>query len=181
MNMTNIEGIEKSSEGIQLMTPEKRFDMLFREMYNISMENNWGDPFSYAVSREIQIANILGHKKADTYSGADGIDEDGDCEYKSTIGEKLQGAYNGISVQDSWEKQKEYLLKDKIGKYKNHYIVRFDGPEIVECWKMSGTVVLKTLLPKLKRQFFSDKKKKDPRLGATLTEKEIYSNGKRII
>ena len=45
----------------------------------------WGDPF-YARSREIHLAGVLGHTIADDYSGADAYDEDGPCEYKSTIG-----------------------------------------------------------------------------------------------
>ena len=28
--------------------------------------------------------------------------------------------------------QKEYLLKDKIAKYKNHYVARYDGGKTIE-------------------------------------------------
>ena len=77
-------------------------------MYALCEANEWGDPFSYARSREIHMAGILGHTIADDYSGADAYDQDGPCEYKSTIGKKLTATYNGISVQDTWEKQEVY-------------------------------------------------------------------------
>jgi hypothetical protein len=64
------------------MTPEQKFQQLFEEMYNLCQEQGWGDPFSYARSREIHLAGILGHQIADTYSGADAEDQDGECEYK---------------------------------------------------------------------------------------------------
>ena len=81
-------------------------------------KNGWGDPFSYARSREIHIAGTLGHQISDTLPGADGIDEDGECEYKSTIGKSINGTYNGISVQPTWEEQVSYLEKKKTRKYK---------------------------------------------------------------
>ena len=46
------------------MTPEQKFQKLFEEMYTLCEENNWGDPFSYARSREIHMAGVLGHKVA---------------------------------------------------------------------------------------------------------------------
>lgn len=163
------------------MTPQEQFEHHFKAMYKICEEQGWGDPFSYAVSREILIANKLGHKKADTLSGADGYDQDGACEYKSTIGKNINGAYNGISVQSTWEKQVKYLKEEKIGKYKNHYAVRFDGAEIVECYTMTGDKVLELLLPKLKKNYESTLTKKDPRLGASLCMTEIHKHGVRLI
>ena len=162
-------------------TPEQRYGELFKEMYDLCIQEGWGDPFSYAVSREIMIANELGHKKADTYSGADGIDEDGGCEYKSTINKNINGAYNGISVQSSWSEQERYLREEKIGKYKNHYMARFDSGRIVECYKLSGKDVLDILLPKLKAKYPNISKKKDPRLGASLSKSEILQYGEKII
>lgn len=162
-------------------TPEQKFAELFKSMYDLCMEQGWGDPFSYAVSREILIANKLGHKKADTYSGADGIDEEGGCEYKSTITKNINGAYNGISVQPTWEAQEKYLKEEKIEKYKNHYMARFENGDIIECYKLKGDKVLELLLPKLKKKYGKTLSKKDPRLGASLTKKEIYTYGERII
>ena len=60
------------------------------------------------------MANFLKHKIAETYSGPDGIDCDGECEYKSTIDKNIKATYNGISVQDTWENQVEYLTNKKL-------------------------------------------------------------------
>lgn len=162
------------------MKPTEEFAMLFERMYELCGENNYGDPFSYARSREIHIAGTLGHKISDTLSGADGYDEDGECEYKSTIGKSISGTYNGISVYPTWEEQEKYLFNEKIAKYKNHYIVRYGGGKIVEVWKLNGVDVFNILLPKLKKKFSNLSNKKDPRLGASLTKKEIYDYGIKI-
>ena len=61
------------------MKPEARYQALYEEMYHLCEEQGWGDPFSYARSREIHMAGILGHRIADDYSGADAFDEDGGC------------------------------------------------------------------------------------------------------
>ena len=53
-----------------MTTPEARYQALYEEMYALCENNGWGDPFSYARSREIHMAGILGHRIADDYSGA---------------------------------------------------------------------------------------------------------------
>ena len=165
------------------MTPEQKFQQLFEEMYNLCEEQGWGDPFSYARSREIHLASILGHKVAETYSGADAIDEKGECEYKSTIAKSINGTYNGISVQDTWEEQESYLIDEKLGKYSNHYIARYESAKVVEVWKLSGDDILMILLPKLKKDWERkiQGKHKDPRLSGNLTKKEIQQFGTRIV
>ena len=163
------------------MTAVEEFKMLFERMYKLCDEQGWGDPFSYARSREIHIAGTLGHQISDTLSGADGIDEDGECEYKSTIGKNINGVYNGISVQSTWEEQEEYLLNEKIAKYKNHYIARYEGGKIAEICKLDGMDVFNILCPKLEKKFPTILTKKDPRLGASLTQKEIYKYGEQVI
>lgn len=163
------------------MTPTQKYKFLFESLYKLCEEMKWGDPMSYARSREILIAGTLGHKIADTLSGADAIDGDGECEYKSTVSTSINGSYNGISVQPTWEEQVEYLQNKKIAKYKNHYIARFEGGKIIEIWKLDGMDVLCILLPKLKKGFESTKNRKDPRLGASLTQKEIYEYGEKVI
>ena len=150
-------------------------------MYAVCERNGWGDPFSYARSREIMMAIVMKQKIADTYSGADGFDDDGGAEYKSTIQKNIQGAYNGISVQATWEDQVTYLYDEKIGKYKHHYFARFEDGKIVELWCLNAHDVLYILLPKLKKQYHSTSKRKDPRLGATVTKKEIYTYGRCLI
>lgn len=165
------------------MTPEQKFQQLFEEMYSLCEKNGWGDPFSYARSREIHLAGILGHKVAETYSGADAVDQDGECEYKSTIAKSINGTYNGISVQDTWEKQESYLIDEKLGKYANHYIARYNGSKVVEVWKLSGDDVLMILLPKLHKDWERKihGKHKDPRLSGNITKKELYRYGTQIL
>ena len=164
------------------MTPEQEYQQLYERMYHLCQENGWGDPFSYARSREIHLAGLLGHKIADSYSGADAIDEDGGAEYKTTIGDKINASYNGISVQDSWEEQEKYIIEDKIGKYPNHYYARYDGGKVAEIWKLDCNSVLSILLPKIKKQFEAGTKhKKDPRIGVRVTTKEIKENGEKIM
>ena len=159
----------------------QKYKKAYEELYVICEENGWGDPFSYARSREILMAATLKHEVSDTLSGADGIDEDGECEYKSTVSKNINGAYNGISVQKTWKEQKRYLIEDKIGKYNNHYIARFDGGKIAEIWKLKGKDVLSILLPKLHKKFGTVLTKKDPRLGASITKKEILAYGVQVL
>ena len=160
------------------MTPTQKYKFLFESLYELCDNMKWGDPMSYARSREILMAGTLEHKIADTLSGADAIDEDGECEYKSTVNPSIKGSYTGISVQDTWEEQEEYLREEKIGKYENHYISRFAGSKgIVEIWKLKGKDVLTILLPKLKKKFETVKNLKDPRLAADVTKKDILKYG----
>lgn len=165
------------------MNPEQKFQQLFEEMYSLCHENGWGDPFSYARSREIHLAGVLGHQIADTYSGADATDEDGGAEYKSTIAKNINATYNGISVQDTWEEQERYIIEDKIGKYPNHYYARYEGGKIAEVWKLDCNTVMGILLPKIKKQYPQKRagNAKDPRIGVTVSQKEIKENGVRVI
>lgn len=160
--------------------PSTRYQVLFKSLHDLCSENNWGDPFSYARSREIHMATILGHTIADTYSGADAIDEDGECEYKSTINEKINATYNGISVFPTWEEQVKYLKEEKICKYKNHYYSRYENGTIQDIWKMDGEVVYNLIIEPLKKKFDTVKTKKDPRLGVTISESNIKKYGTRI-
>ena len=59
------------------MTPEEKYRDLYEQMYDLCKEQGWGDPFSYARSREIYMAGLLGHRVADDYAGEDATDEDG--------------------------------------------------------------------------------------------------------
>ena len=163
------------------MTDEQRYLELFHEMQRLAARNSWGDPFSYARSREIYMAVTLKHQIADTLSGADGVNQNGDeVEYKSTIGKAINGTYNGVSVQDSWCEQERYLREEKIAKYKEHYFARFKDGKIVELWKAPGDAVLRELLPKFKKQYHSPSKRKDPRLGVQLTKTQIKRIGEKL-
>ena len=155
------------------MTPEAEFNQLFTRMYDLCEEQEWGDPFSYARSREIHMANRLGHSISKNYSGSDAVTKEGmQVEYKSTICASINATYNGISVQPTWEEQVKYLKDEKIAKYPLHFFSRYSKGKIKEIWSMEGVKVYELLLPKLKKQFFNTKKK-DPRLGASLSAKEI--------
>lgn len=164
------------------MTAEEKYRKLYEQMYDLCQKNGWGDPFSYSRGKEIYMATILEHKVAETYTGADAYDEDGACEYKSTINSQINATYNGISVQPTIEEQIKYLKKEKIGLYKNHYFSRFAGGQIAEIYVMSNDTVMKILTPKVKMQYPKKKsgKAKDPRIGVSLTTKEIYIYGKKI-
>ena len=163
-------------------SPEKKFSELFEQIYSLCEENDWGDPFNYARAREIYLANLLGHKVADTFSGGDAVDHKGECEYKTTTTDSINGTYNGISVKETWEEQEKYIVEDKIGKYHNHYIARFEGSRVVEIWKLKYDDVLKILLPKIKKSYKKGKYSNlaDPRIGVSLSAKEIKKNGEKI-
>ena len=166
----------------ELLTPEQFYKMLFRWMAKLCEKVNWGDPFSYARSKEIYASIKLGHKVSETLSGADAYTKDGKpLEYKSTIQKHCKGAYTGISVQDTWAAQKEYLVNEKIGYYPEHYYNRFEGGNFVESWKLLGNQVLDILIPKLEQSYPTRRSRKDPRLAATVTWKEIQKYGKQVI
>jgi hypothetical protein len=164
------------------MKPEQEYKELYERMATLCAEQKWGDPFSYARSKEIYAAIALGHTVATTLSGADAINAAGqEVEYKSTIGNKVKGSYTGISVQPTWQEQEAYLKDDKIGKYPEHYFNRFSGGKLAESWMMTGAKVLELLTPKLAVKYATVLSKKDPRLGANITWKEIKKYGKQII
>ena len=158
-----------------------RFMELYDEMIDLANAEGLGDPFTYGRGKEIYLAQWLGHTTADTLAGADGVDENGaEVEYKSTINKNITATYNGVSVQDTWEEQVDYLKTKKIGKYHTHYFSRFDKNGLAEVWSMDAQTVLDLLLPKLEKGFFAPTKGKDPRLGATISKREIYANGTRL-
>jgi hypothetical protein len=164
------------------MSPEQEYQKLYQRMAQLCEEQGWGDPFSYARSKEILAANVLGHKVADDFSGADAFDAQGNAvEYKSTTGKHCKGSYTGISVQPSWGEQEKYLFEEKLAKYPKHYYNRFKDGKLVESWEMSGQDVYKILTPKLKSKFATVLSKKDPRLSANITWSEIKEYGRKVI
>jgi hypothetical protein len=116
------------------------------------------------------------------YAGCDGINAAGQgVEYKSTTQKRIKGSYTGISVQPTWEEQVEYLQKEKILKYPEHYFNRFVGGDMVESWVLTGRQVYDTLLPKLKKKYPNVLSLKDPRLSADVSMTEIKNQGKQVI
>ena len=168
------------------MSPEQRYKFHYEGMYGVCKEQELGDPFSYARSKEILAASELGHNVSKEYSGADAFNQKNQpVEYKSTIQSKVTGAYRGISNKDTWEEQERYLKNEKIACYPEHYMNRFEDGKLVESWVLTGQKVYEILLPKLKKQYHLRKNSKttpaDPRLNATLSTTEIYDNGHRVI
>lgn len=160
------------------MNAGQEYRKLYERMAQLCEEQGWGDPFSYARSKEIYAATVLGHTVADTFSGADAVNQDGDeVEYKSTIGKTCKGSYTGISVQETWQEQERYLFEEKLAKYPEHFYNRFEDGRLVESWKMSGIDVYDNLLPKLKKAYTTVLSKKDPRLSANITWAEIKKYG----
>ena len=169
------------------ISAEEQYKILYELTHEVCNLNNWGDPFSYARSKEIYMAIELGHTIADTYSGEDAyiMDENNQkvkFEYKSTIEDRIKGTYNGISVKSTLEEQIEYIKNEKIGCYPVHYYSRFDGGTIVETWSVPGDKVLDVLLPKIEKQYNSKKLKNsaDPRIGVNMSMTDIKKYGDRI-
>jgi hypothetical protein len=151
-----------------------------KAMCDIASKNGWGDPLNYGRAREIDFALKLGHRVSQTLAGADAYDVDNNpVEYKTTTQRLIQGTYNGISVQPTWEEQEKYLREEKIGKYKHHYFARYDGGNIMECWRLTSDQVLDYLLPRLKKQYESSRSRKDPRLGCSIPA-DIIRSGEPI-
>ncbi len=165
-----------------MSTPQEQYQELYEKMAQLCETQGWGDPFSYARSKEIHAAIALGHKIADTFSGADAFNKENQpVEYKSTTDKNCKGSYTGISVQPTWEKQEKYLREEKIAKYPEHFYNRFSQGKLVESWQMDGSKVLEILLPKLKKNYATVLTKKDPRLSANISWSEIKQYGKKVI
>lgn len=161
---------------------KKSFKKKYEELAKLcATEEGVGDPFSYGRAKEIYIAIVLDHQISNTLLGADGIDKDGECEYKSTTGERIKATYNGVMRQPTWEEQLKYLQEVKLGKYENHYFARFDECGIVELWHMKKDTVLEILVPKFEKQYPTCMNNKDPRLGANLTTGDIRNYGVQLI
>jgi hypothetical protein len=166
------------------MTPTEEYYYLWNRTYDLCIANEWGDPYSYARSREIYIANTLGHKIGITFSGPDAYEDTEmkiPVEYKTTTGKNIKASYTGISVHDTWEKQLLYLQNEKICKYQRHYFARFDGSKLAELWCMNCDKVLIGILPTIKKSFENSNRGADPRLCATLSKKYIYANATQIV
>lgn len=155
----------------------------FAALYEAAAEMNAGDPMSYARSREIHMACLLGHTVADSYSGADAYEADGTpVEYKSTIGKTISATYNGISVQPTWEEQERFLIEEKLGKYPRHYYARYEGSEVAEVWMLTSDDVISLVLPRARKQYEGKRSgnAKDPRIGVSISAGDIKRLGTQL-
>jgi len=160
----------------------KEFQGCVNRLAELSEQLNAGDCFSYNRMREILVAFKLGHTIALGFAGEDASDENDDfVEYKSTTQDKINATYNGVSNYPTWDEQWNYICNDKIGCYKWHYCARFEGHKIVEIWKLSGDDVLRCLKDKFYKSWGKRHSRKDPRLGAVLTYKQIKQYGTKVI
>jgi len=135
---------------------KQEFKRLCHRQYEISTKLGWGDTFNYSRTKEALMAVTLKHRLASEYAGADAYKDETDdfpVEYKSTVNKHIKATYNGIGVHSTWEEQESYLKNNKIGKYKEHYIARFVGPQIVEMYMLTGEKILEYILPKIKIQY----------------------------
>jgi len=152
----------------------------FNELQRLSDELGVGDPFNFNRGREIHTALTLGLTLSNTLAGADAYCNGNPVELKSTIG-ILKATYSGISVQSTWQEQETYLVNEKLGKYKQHYICRYNGATLEEAWVLSSDDVLAILLPKFHKQYHSNRNAKDPRLGQQINTAEIKKFGTRVV
>lgn len=163
------------------MNNQQRFLKLYSEFTEVCATLGVTDPFNYNRARELHTSILLGHRISPTLDGPDAFYNDLPVEYKSTIGKKIQATYNGIAVLPTWEEQEVYLRNEKIGKYPYHFWTRYEGSTLVECIRFTADQILDEILPKLKKQYESCARKKDPRLGITIGCKEFINRGIRII
>ena len=163
---------------------KRELDKLNESFARLRDEFGFDDLTNYGRLKEFAMAASLGHEFPGEYADADAFDQDGNpVEYKSTVQDRINATYNGISVQPTWENQKEYLIEEKICKYPDHFFARFPrhNLEIQEMYRLGGKKVYELLLPKLRRQYKSKKQRKDPRLGSSIGQTDIREHGTRIV
>jgi hypothetical protein len=154
-------------------------------MMSISNELEFGDPFASYRIREILLSIHLNHTIAHTLHFEDARNEFNEkIEYKTcTISRKgLYGRYD-ISWQDSWERQKEYMLNEKIANNAYHYFALFDKEHrIQEIYRMKGDTVYNLLLPKIEKKFKNRNisQNKNGSLHATISNLDIMTYGEKI-
>ena len=146
-----------------------------------------GNPFNYNRAFEWLQAKLLGFKLLPVGGGSDGINEyDITAEFKATVEKGLtkngvpkqhSWAYNGTSRFPDLEKQIEYCTQ-KIMRDQYHYlsIINYDTGKFVTTLKAPNETVLEILLPKWVTSWKKSPNRKDPRIGGTVTTKDL--NGK---
>ena len=169
----------------------KQFLSASRDLIKLSSELGYGDPFASYRIREIMLSIHLNHVLAKTLHFEDARNEnDEKVEYKTSVIQKsksvsqsLTGRYE-ISWQETWEKQKEYMLNEKIANNVYHYFALFCDAtyRILEIRRMTGMQAYNLLLPKIKDKYVKryTTKSKDGTLHASLSAKEIRNNSEKV-
>lgn len=168
----------------QVQSAQKHLDQINEQFLRLKERLGIDDLANYGRLKELAMAVKLNHHFPENYADADGFEiDETPAEYKSTIQDPITATYNGISVQKTWEDQKEYLIEEKICKYSNHFFARFPrhSMEIIEMHQMDGSTVYELILPKVRRQFESKQSKKDPRINTTIGKRDIYEHGTQIV
>ena len=104
------------------------------------------------------------------------------AERKSTFDTSIKAAYTGLSLQKTWELQKEYLVK-KIKEIPRHYIDLFcrKTGKVLKSYYLTGDEVFDIILPQVYVDFHNPNQRADPRLKGRLSEQQIYDHGKKVI
>lgn len=146
-----------------------------KTVFNDNDIYNYGRAYEYLMSAE------LGHTISTTRTGADGYDNGKEVEYKTTAFKgvdkhgKLKSHtfnYYGLSKQDSYEKQVEYVT-EKILRSDAHYwgVKTPTGYGMHTIFRVESSVVLAAILKKLPLAWSSQNK--DPRINIPLTLSSI--------
>ena len=147
-----------------------------------------GNPFNYNRGWERNQAELLGFTLTTVGGGSDGVSKDDPnvtAEFKATqykgstkTGEEKSHSfsYNGTSRQPTLSEQKSYCEK-KIMRDKDHYwsMIDYEKGIFVKTIKITNSELWKALWPKWEKSFHNPSAK-DPRIGASISTKELDQN-----
>ena len=183
---------EKTKQNTNMNTMR---DMTMDELVSNTMHllceyrrRNLGNPFNYNRAFELMQAEQLGFTLTTVGGGSDGVSKDDPsvtAEFKATqykgktkTGEEKSHSfsYNGTSRQSTLSEQKSYCEK-KVMRDKYHYwsIIDYEKGIFVKTIKISNSELWKVLWPKWEKSFHNPSAK-DPRIGASISTKELDQN-----
>jgi len=162
---------------------KKEYIKAYLKVYELANKMKLKDPFQGARGKEIFAAFTLDHDIAEDYQGPDAIDDEGECEYKSAhVKTQIKKFSYAFYIKPTWKEQVRYLKEEKIGRYKNHYMILFnDDGTMKEVWKLTSKQVLDLLLPNLKNRFKSLVKNKTKSVIVNLVPSQVRETGERIL
>ena len=150
-----------------------------------------GNPFNYNRAFEWLQAEILGFELEKVVGGSDGNDKDGvTAEFKASAwkglgakGQELTNSftYNGTSRYEDWNEQEDYCLK-KIFRDPFHFwsIINYEEGKFVKTFKVPAETVCNLLMPKWTNSW-KNPSKKDPRIGGSVSTKDLAGENFEII
>lgn len=142
------------------------------------------DPFNYSRAKELHVCLLADLDWNSANDGADAFDSSGHpVEIKTTIGKRINGTYNGLSVYGTFSEFVDYL-HSKFPENTRHMFARYEGSDLVELYELPNSAIIDILLKKTRKWFDNEgilneavKNKKDPRIGATVCMTEIKNEG----